>query len=135
MSADKEEPAFRQATRGDSRITRIGAFLRSWNIDELPQLLNVIQGDMSIVGPRPHAIEHNQMYDGQITRMWRRHNVKPGITGWAQVNGLRGTTDTFEKMRQRVEYDLYYIDNWSLSFDIKILLMTIVSRRSYMNAY
>lgn len=130
-----EERVFRQATRDDPRVTRLGRILRRTNIDELPQLLNVIQGDMSIVGPRPHAISHNEMYDGQIARMSRRHNVKPGITGWAQVNGLRGETDTFEKMRARVEHDLYYIDNWSFAFDFKILLMTIFSKKSYYNAY
>jgi Undecaprenyl-phosphate glucose phosphotransferase len=129
-----EERDFRQARRNDPRVTRIGRMLRRTNIDELPQLLNVIRGDMSVVGPRPHAVAHNQMYDGQIALMSRRHNVKPGITGWAQVNGLRGETDTFDKMRQRVEYDLYYIDNWSLAFDLKILVMTIFSKKSYQNA-
>jgi Undecaprenyl-phosphate glucose phosphotransferase len=130
-----EEREFRQATQDDPRVTRIGRKLRRTNIDELPQLLNVIRGDMSIVGPRPHAVSHNEMYDGQIAHMSRRHNVKPGITGWAQVNGLRGETDTFEKMRARVEHDLYYIDNWSFAFDFKILLMTIFSKKSYKNAY
>ncbi|MBI5260642.1 MAG: exopolysaccharide biosynthesis polyprenyl glycosylphosphotransferase [Bradyrhizobium sp.] len=130
-----EEREFRQATRDDPRVTRVGRILRRTNIDELPQLLNVIRGDMSIVGPRPHAVSHNETYDGQIARMSRRHNVKPGITGWAQVNGLRGETDTFEKMRARVEHDLYYIDNWSLAFDLKILLMTIFSKKIYDNAY
>lgn len=133
VSGDERE--FRQARRSDPRVTRVGKVLRRTNIDELPQLLNVLRGDMSIVGPRPHAISHNEMYDGQIARMSRRHNVKPGITGWAQVNGLRGETDTFEKMRARVEYDLYYIDNWSFAFDIKILLLTIFSKKSYENAY
>jgi len=129
-----DERDFRQATRDDPRVTRIGRILRRTSADELPQLLNVIRGTMSIVGPRPHAIAHNEMYDGQIARMSRRHNVKPGITGWAQVNGLRGETDTFEKMRKRVEHDLYYIDNWSFAFDLKILLMTIFSKKSYENA-
>ena len=128
------EKEFRQATRDDPRVTRLGRILRRTNIDELPQLLNVIRGDMSIIGPRPHAVMHNEMYDGQIARMSRRHNVKPGITGWAQVNGFRGETDTLEKMRVRVEYDLYYIDNWSFLFDLKILLMTIFSKKSYENA-
>jgi Undecaprenyl-phosphate glucose phosphotransferase len=127
--------AARQATRDDPRVTRIGWILRRTNIDELPQLFNVIRGDMSIVGPRPHAVWHNQKFEGQIARLSRRHNVKPGITGWAQVNGLRGETDTFEKMRARVEHDLYYIDNWSFGFDLKIVLMTIFSRKSYENAY
>ena len=132
VSDDRE---FRQTTRDDPRVTRIGRILRRANIDEVPQLMNVIRGDMSIVGPRPHAVSHNEMYDGQIARMARRHNVKPGITGWAQVNGLRGETDTIEKMRARVEHDLYYIDNWSFAFDLVIVLMTIFSRKSYENAY
>jgi Undecaprenyl-phosphate glucose phosphotransferase len=130
-----DDGEFRQATRDDPRVTRIGRILRRANIDEVPQLMNVIRGDMSIVGPRPHAVSHNEMYDGQIARMARRHNVKPGITGWAQVNGLRGETDTIEKMRARVEHDLYYIDNWSFAFDLVIVLMTIFSRKSYENAY
>ena len=90
---------------------------------------------MSIVGPRPHAVAHNDMFAGQIRRLSRRHIVKPGITGWAQVNGLRGQTDTVDKMRQRIEHDLYYIDNWSLSLDVKILLMTAVFTSAYANAY
>jgi Undecaprenyl-phosphate glucose phosphotransferase len=135
MVAGHDEGQFRQATRGDARITRVGRVLRRTNIDELPQLLNVIRGDMSLVGPRPHAVSHNQMFDGQIARLSRRHNVKPGITGWAQVNGLRGETDTIEKMRARIEHDLYYIDNWSFAFDLQILIKTVLSRKSYQNAY
>ena len=124
----------RQACRNDGRITRIGRWLRRWNIDELPQLINVLRGDMSLVGPRPHALSHDHTYEQRIALYARRHNVKPGITGWAQVNGLRGATDTDEKMRRRVDYDLYYIDNWSLLFDLKILLYTIFSRHAYRNA-
>jgi polysaccharide biosynthesis protein PslA len=124
----------RQACRNDGRITRIGRWLRRWNIDELPQLINVLQGDMSLVGPRPHALSHDRTYEGRIALYARRHNVKPGITGWAQVNGLRGATDTDEKMRRRVDYDLYYIDNWSMLFDLKILLYTAFSRSAYRNA-
>jgi lipopolysaccharide/colanic/teichoic acid biosynthesis glycosyltransferase len=90
---------------------------------------------MSMVGPRPHAVAHNEMYVGQIQGIWRRHNVKPGITGWAQVNGLRGETDTLDKMRKRVEHDLYYIANWSLTFDLRILIMTAMSKHAYLNAY
>jgi exopolysaccharide biosynthesis polyprenyl glycosylphosphotransferase len=127
--------AFRQCVRGDPRVTRIGRILRRTNIDELPQLFNVLKGDMSMVGPRPHAVAHNEMYEGRIRRLWRRHNVKPGITGWAQVNGLRGETDTIEKMEKRVEYDLYYIANWSLAFDLKILILTLISRSAHQNAY
>jgi Undecaprenyl-phosphate glucose phosphotransferase len=126
---------FRQCVRGDPRITRIGRILRRTNIDELPQLFNVLKGDMSMVGPRPHAVAHNEMYEGRIRRLWRRHNVKPGITGWAQVNGLRGETDTIEKMEKRVEYDLHYIANWSLVFDLKIMILTLISKHAYSNAY
>ena len=113
-----------QATRNDARITRVGAFLRRTSLDELPQLLNVLKGEMSLVGPRPHAVAHNEQYAHIIDDYLSRHRVKPGITGWAQVNGLRGETDSPEKMRRRVQYDLYYIDNWSLYLDFKILLLT-----------
>jgi Undecaprenyl-phosphate glucose phosphotransferase len=125
----------RQATRNDRRVTSAGKILRATNIDELPQLLNVIIGDMSLVGPRPHAVAHNNAYEERIRLYARRHNVKPGITGWAQVRGYRGETDSIQKMRDRVEHDLHYIDHWSLVFDIKILLMTFFSLRSYRNAY
>ena len=132
---DGATPAtFTQAKANDERITPLGRILRKTNLDELPQLFNVLRGEMSIVGPRPHAIAHNRMFEEQIAPFSRRHNVKPGLTGWAQVNGLRGETDTEEKMRRRVEYDLYYIDNWSFMFDLKIILMTIFSRSAYMNA-
>jgi Undecaprenyl-phosphate glucose phosphotransferase len=114
-----------QATRHDPRVTSLGGFLRRTSLDELPQLFNVLRGDMSLVGPRPHAVVHNQMYAEIIDDYLSRHRVKPGITGWAQVNGLRGETDTPEKMRARVRYDLYYIDHWSLLFDLKILFLTI----------
>ena len=118
----------RQARPNDPRITRLGCFLRKWNIDELPQLINVIKGDMSLVGPRPHALSHNREYEQKIARYARRHNVAPGITGWAQVNGFRGETDTDDKMRARVDHDLYYIDNWSMWLDLRILLWTVLSR-------
>jgi Undecaprenyl-phosphate glucose phosphotransferase len=113
-----------QATRYDPRITRVGKFLRRSSLDELPQLLNVLFGHMSVVGPRPHAIQHNIEYGLIISEYYARHNVKPGITGWAQVNGLRGETNTSEKMRLRVEADLHYIEHWSLLMDLKIILMT-----------
>ena len=113
-----------QATRGDPRITKIGRILRRLSLDELPQLLNVLNGSMSLVGPRPHAVSHNIQYADIIDEYFARHNVKPGITGWAQVNGLRGETDTDDKMRKRVEYDLHYIENWTLLLDLKIVLMT-----------
>jgi Undecaprenyl-phosphate glucose phosphotransferase len=135
MMQRKDEHQFCQASRDDPRVTRVGRILRRTNMDELPQLLNVIRGEMSLVGPRPHAVSHNQMYDGQIARLSRRHNVKPGITGWAQVNGLRGETDTLEKMRMRIEHDLYYIDHWSFALDMKIVVKTVFSKKSYQNAY
>lgn len=114
----------RQATRNDSRITSIGQFLRRTSIDELPQLINVLIGEMSLVGPRPHAVAHNDYYDDHIDSYLLRHRIKPGITGLAQVNGCRGETAELEQMRQRVEYDVAYINNWSLWLDIKILLRT-----------
>ncbi len=123
-----------QARRSDPRVTRIGNRLRRWNIDEVPQLFNVLLGDMSLVGPRPHALTHDREYERKISIYARRHNVKPGITGWAQVNGYRGQTDD-EKMRKRVEYDLYYIDNWSLWLDFFILIRTVLSRHAYRNAH
>jgi putative colanic acid biosynthesis UDP-glucose lipid carrier transferase len=126
MAADADrDGTVPQATRGDPRVTRLGAFLRRHSLDELPQFLNVIKGDMSIVGPRPHAVAHNEQYAGLIDDYLVRHKVKPGITGWAQVNGLRGETDTIEKMEARVQHDLYYVDNWSLLFDLRIILLTL----------
>lgn len=125
---------FTQATTCNSRITRLGRILRRANIDELPQLFNVLRGEMSIVGPRPHPIALNKMFEERITPFSRRHNVKPGLTGWAQVNGFRGETDTIEKMQRRIEHDLYYIDNWSFIFDVKIVLMTVFSKSAYVNA-
>ena len=116
-------------------MTRLGRFLRRTNIDELPQLFNVLVGDMSIVGPRPHATAQNEVFAELISSFSRRHNVKPGITGWAQVNGYRGDTDTLEKMLRRVEHDLYYIDNWSFLFDLRIILLTVFSKEVYANAY
>lgn len=125
----------RQATRDDQRITPLGRFLRRTSLDELPQLFNVLQGTMSIVGPRPHAIAHNETYRRLIRGYMIRHKVKPGITGWAQVNGLRGETDTVDKMRARIEHDLEYLRRWTLGFDLLIVLKTmrIVWRRT--NAY
>jgi Undecaprenyl-phosphate glucose phosphotransferase len=119
------DPSVPQARRNDPRITRFGAFLRRTSLDELPQLFNVLRGDMSLVGPRPHATAHNEKYAQLISGFLARHRMKPGITGWAQVNGWRGETDTIEKMQGRLEHDLYYIANWSLLLDIKVLLMTI----------
>ncbi len=124
-----------QATRHDSRLTPIGGFIRKSSLDELPQFLNVLEGKMSIVGPRPHANAHNEMYRKLIKGYMLRHKVKPGITGWAQVNGYRGETDTIEKMERRIEYDLDYLRNWSLWFDLKIILMTVTTLFRDKNAY
>ena len=125
----------RQASANDPRVTRTGRWLRRWNIDEVPQLFNVLTGDMSLVGPRPHALSHDREYERRISLYARRHNVKPGITGWAQIHGHRGETDTDEKMRSRVEHDLFYIDNWSLWLDLKIIARTVLSSSAYRNAY
>jgi putative colanic acid biosynthesis UDP-glucose lipid carrier transferase len=124
-----------QATRNDPRVTRLGAFLRRTSLDELPQLINVLQGTMSMVGPRPHAVAHNEQYRRLIKGYMVRHKVKPGITGWAQVNGCRGETDSVDKMQKRIEYDLEYLRRWSLGFDLLIVFKTalIVLRRT--NAY
>lgn len=124
-----------QATQGDPRITPLGRFLRRTSLDELPQFINVLQGRMSIVGPRPHAVAHNEYYKQRVPRYMLRHKVKPGITGWAQVHGLRGETDTLEKMEKRVEYDLYYIEHMSLWLDLKIMVMTIFNGFANRNAY
>lgn len=124
-----------QAKRDDPRVTRIGRWLRRLNIDEIPQLFNVLMGDMSLVGPRPHAVAHDQEYQKKISIYARRQKVKPGITGWAQVNGYRGATDTQEAMEKRVIYDLHYIENWSLLFDVWILIRTVFSAAAYRNAY
>jgi putative colanic acid biosynthesis UDP-glucose lipid carrier transferase len=124
-----------QASRNDPRVTRFGAFLRRTSLDELPQLINVLQGDMSLVGPRPHAVSHNEYYKNLIEPYRGRARVKPGITGWAQVNGFRGATNALEKMVKRVEYDIYYIENWSLWFDLKIMLLTLVKGFYHENAY
>ncbi|MCG8380946.1 MAG: undecaprenyl-phosphate glucose phosphotransferase [Gammaproteobacteria bacterium] len=125
----------RQATRCDARVTPIGSFLRRTSLDELPQFFNVLQGRMSVVGPRPHAIEHNELFKDKIDQYMLRHKVKPGITGWAQVNGHRGETDTVDKMRARVEHDLFYIENWSLWLDLKIILLTSFKGFVHRNAY
>jgi putative colanic acid biosynthesis UDP-glucose lipid carrier transferase len=125
MTAQDNGPVVRQATKHDPRITPFGAFIRRTSLDELPQFINVLQGRMSIVGPRPHAVAHNEAYRRIIKAYMVRHKVKPGITGWAQVNGHRGETDTIEKMQARVEYDLEYLRNWSLGLDLQIIVRTI----------
>jgi putative colanic acid biosynthesis UDP-glucose lipid carrier transferase len=124
-----------QAKNGDVRVTRLGAFLRRTSLDELPQFLQVLTGTMSIVGPRPHAVAHNEQYRSLIQGYMRRHKVKPGITGWAQVHGWRGETDTVEKMQKRVQYDLEYINRWNLGLDLKIILMTFRTVLRRHNAY
>lgn len=135
MRMMKEGEVEKQATRSDERITSIGGFLRKWSLDELPQLLNVLQGKMSLVGPRPHPLWLNDQYKGKLDAYMLRHHVRPGITGWAQVNGLRGETDTPEKMLNRLKFDLYYINNWSIFLDIKILLLTIKAVSTRENAF
>jgi len=130
-----DDKTVRQATKGDARITRVGRILRRTSLDELPQLLNVVKGEMSLIGPRPHAVQHNLQFAEIIDQYLGRHKVKPGITGWAQVNGLRGETDTPEKMRRRVQADLHYIDNWSFLLDLKIILMTVWVCAGGRNAY
>lgn len=124
-----------QATRNDPRVTRFGAFLRRTSLDELPQLFNVLFGSMSMVGPRPHVVSQNEEYRKRIAGYMRRHKVRPGITGWAQVNGLRGETDTLEKMKRRVDYDIDYLRNWSLALDLRILVRTALLIVRDRNAY
>lgn len=135
MTVREDGNEVRQATRDDVRITKFGAFLRKTSIDELPQFFNVLQGRMSIVGPRPHAVAHNELYRNLISGYMIRHKVKPGITGWAQVNGLRGETDVVEKMEQRVKFDLAYLRNWSISFDLQIIFRTVSVLVKGDNAY
>jgi putative colanic acid biosynthesis UDP-glucose lipid carrier transferase len=135
MTVAEDGEVVRQATRNDSRVTRFGAFLRRTSLDELPQFINVLQGRMSIVGPRPHAVAHNELYRKLIRGYMIRHKVKPGITGLAQVNGLRGETETVEKMKARIDYDLAYLRNWSLALDLRIILKTLVVVLRKHNAY
>ncbi|MDP2143554.1 MAG: undecaprenyl-phosphate glucose phosphotransferase [Gallionella sp.] len=135
MTVCEDGPDIPQAKKGDARITPLGAFLRRTSLDELPQFFNVLQGTMSVVGPRPHAVAHNEQYRKLIKGYMLRHKVKPGITGWAQVNGWRGETDTLDKMLKRVEYDLEYIQNWSLWLDLKIVFLTVFRGFGGKNAY
>ena len=135
MTAMDNGAVVKQATKGDARITPFGTFIRKTSLDELPQFINVLQGRMSIVGPRPHAVAHNEIYRQLIKAYMVRHKVKPGITGWAQVNGHRGETDTVEKMQARVEYDLEYLRNWSLGLDLVIILRTVKSVWADAKAY
>ncbi|MEG5267185.1 undecaprenyl-phosphate glucose phosphotransferase [Pseudomonas sp. JDS28PS106] len=135
MTVQENGPEVRQATRNDSRITPLGGFLRRTSLDELPQFFNVLRGEMSIVGPRPHAVAHNEQYRKQVSGYMLRHKVKPGITGWAQINGWRGETDTLDKMRKRVEFDLEYIEHWSIWLDLKIILLTLFKGFVNKNAF
>lgn len=135
MKVSEDGDKVRQATHGDSRITAFGGFLRRTSLDELPQFLNSLGGSMSIVGPRPHAVAHNEEYRQQIQGYMLRHKVKPGITGLAQINGFRGETDTLDKMEGRVRHDLRYIQTWSLSLDLKIILLTVFKGFKHENAY
>ena len=130
--------ADRMVTKGDPRVTPVGRFIRKSSLDELPQLFNVLKGDLSLVGPRPHALQAkaaNTLYDQVVDGYFARHKVKPGITGWAQVNGWRGETDTSEKLQRRVEHDLHYIENWSVLLDLQILLTTPFALLKTENAY
>ncbi|CAM3382166.1 undecaprenyl-phosphate glucose phosphotransferase [Pseudomonas floridensis] len=135
MNVQENGDVVRQATRNDTRVTPLGAFLRRTSLDELPQFFNVLRGDMSIVGPRPHAVAHNEQYRKQVSGYMLRHKVKPGITGWAQINGWRGETDTLDKMRKRVEFDLEYIEHWSIWLDLKIILLTLFKGFFNKNAF
>lgn len=135
MTVAENSHVVKQATKNDKRVTPLGRFLRRTSLDELPQFINVLKGDMSIVGPRPHAVAHNEEYRKKVEYYMFRHKTKPGITGWAQINGWRGETDTLNKMEKRVEFDLHYIKNWSLWFDIKIIFLTIFKGFKNENAY
>src|SRR5262249_17340300 len=125
MMVLEDGPVVTQACRNDSRVTRIGKILRRASLDELPQLVNVLKGDMSFVGPRPHALAHDRKYRSHITDYDERYHVRPGLTGWAQINGRRGETQSVVVMAERVTFDLWYVKNWSLGLDLKIMLRTV----------
>lgn len=135
LQSDSAVNADQQAVKNDARVTSLGRWLRRSSLDELPQLYNVLRGNMSGVGPRPHPVSLNESSTHKIDAFMQRHRVKPGITGWAQVDGLCGETDTLDKMQTRVEYDLYYIENWSFWLDVKIILQTMVAGWIGKNAY
>jgi putative colanic acid biosynthesis UDP-glucose lipid carrier transferase len=135
MKVHQEHGTVSQATKNDPRLTPIGAFLRRTSLDELPQFINVLLGDMSVVGPRPHALQHNEMYKDLLETYMMRHRVKPGITGWAQIHGHRGETDTVDKMAKRVQFDLHYIQHWSLWMDVRIIIWTAFKGWTGNNAY
>jgi exopolysaccharide biosynthesis polyprenyl glycosylphosphotransferase len=127
MMVLEDGPTIQQVTRNDPRVTRVGRWIRRGSIDELPQLFNVLIGDMSLVGPRPHAMAHDTEYGQQIATYAFRYHVKPGMTGWAQINGYRGETQTIDLMAKRVEFDLWYINNWSIWLDLKVILKTMIA--------
>ena len=131
----ESEGTVTQARRLDNRVTPLGRFLRKTSLDELPQFINVLQGRMSVVGPRPHSLKHNREYVKLIPRYALRHKVKPGITGLAQISGFRGETDTLDKMEGRVKQDIYYLENWSLWMDLKIIFMTPLATLQNKNVY
>jgi putative colanic acid biosynthesis UDP-glucose lipid carrier transferase len=135
MTVCEDGAVVTQATKTDNRVTPLGRILRSTSLDELPQLLNVLEGTMSVVGPRPHAVAHNELYRKLISGYMIRHKVRPGITGLAQVNGLRGETETVEKMRERVRFDLEYLSHWSPWLDVKIIMKTVWVMARDQNAY
>jgi len=137
MYVEQSDPTAKRAvTKGDPRVTRVGRFIRKASIDELPQFFNALFGSLSLVGPRPHAVaaqSHNLLYNEVVDGYFARHRVKPGVTGWAQINGWRGEMDTDEKIKMRTEFDLYYIENWSLSLDFKIMWLTVLRNRERLN--
>ena len=135
MSVRENGDVIQQATQNDSRVTRVGAFLRKSNLDEMPQFFNVLMGDMSIVGPRPHAVSHDIQFTNTAEDYILRHYTKPGITGWAQVNGWRGPTDTDGKIQGRTQYDLWYLHNWSFWLDIKIIFLTVFGSKVRENVF
>lgn len=135
MQVQRDGPLLAQATRDDPRVMKLGRFLRRTSLDELPQFINVLLGDMSVVGPRPHALQHNEMYKDLLASYMLRHRVKPGITGWAQIHGYRGETDTLDKMADRVRFDLHYIQHWSLAMDLRIIVWTAFKGWTHQHAY
>ena len=134
MTVNKESDT-KQAVKNDARVTPFGSFMRKTSIDELPQFFNVLKGDMSVVGPRPHMLKHTTQYSSLIKHYKVRHFVKPGITGWAQVNGFRGLTDELWKMERRVEHDMQYLEKWSLILDLRIIFMTVAGKETFQNAF
>ena len=135
MTVQEDGAVIQQVTQGDTRVTRIGQWLRRTSIDELPQLLNVIRGEMSLVGPRPHALAHDEYYGREIPTYARRFAAKPGITGWAQINGSRGETPAVADMQRRIDLDLWYVQHWSLTLDLTILARTVAEVACRTNAY